>query len=76
MAFSRPFCVQVQGKKKKKMLTLSFYRSFTRYLYGILFKLFILVYNIEITSICGNLNFNKMYALFGENSFSPEIMVV
>ena len=34
------------------------------------------MYYLEITAIYVMLNFDKMYALFGVNSFSPEIMVV
>ena len=45
-------------------------------LYGILMKLCILVYTLEITSICCNLNFYEKYTIFGVNSFSPEIMLL
>ena len=50
--------------------------EFYSYLQCILFKLCILVYNLENTAICTNFNFDKVYAHFGVNSFSPEIMVV
>ena len=36
----------------------------------------ILVYNLEITTICHYFNFDKTYAFFCVNSISPEIMVV
>ena len=31
---------------------------------------------LEITAICCDLNYDKIYVLFGVNSFSPEIMDV
>ena len=34
------------------------------------------VYSLEIIALCQDFNFDKIYALFGVNSFSPEIMVV
>ena len=45
-------------------------------LLGILLKLWNFVYNLEITTICCNLNFAKIYARFGVNLFSPEFVVV
>ena len=50
--------------------------EFYSYLQCILFKLCILVYNLENTAICNNFNYDKVYAHFNVNSFSPEIMVV
>ena len=43
---------------------------------GNFIKLCILVCYLKITAFCYDLNFDKIYALFSVNSFSPEIMVV
>ena len=32
------------------------------------------MYHLDITTVCRHLNCVKIYALFGVNSFSPEIM--
>ena len=34
------------------------------------------MYNLEISNIRRNFNFDKIYAIFGVNSFSPKVMVV
>ena len=34
------------------------------------------MYNLQIAAICINFNFDKIYALFGVNSFAPEIVDV
>ena len=64
--------LRLEGQK----VSLSFNSVFTRYLKSILFKLCILVYNLEITVFSYNLNFDKIYSLFVVNYFSSEIMVV
>ena len=34
------------------------------------------MYNLEITTVCRDFNFDKIYTLFGVNYFSPQIMIV
>ena len=60
----------------KGKVFLSFNSAFKRYLNGVLLKLCILVYNLEITTIRRDFNFDKVYALFSVSSFSHETMVV
>ena len=53
------FCVKVQGNKGQRFFS------------SVLIVHF--VYSLEITTICCNISFAEIYALFGVNSFSPEI---
>ena len=46
------------------------------YIFGILLICCILVYNFKSVALCQDFNFDKIYVLFGINSFSPKIMVV
>ena len=71
-AFSHSICVKVQGNEGQKL----FFRFLIVYLQGILLKNCILMYYLEITATSLHINFYKIYALFGVNNFSPEIMVV
>ena len=34
------------------------------------------MYYLEITAVCRDFNFDKIYAFFGVSSFLPEIVVV
>ena len=68
IVFSQSFCVKVQGNESHEFF-FTVNSVFKRYLWGILLKLCILVYNLEITTICRNFNFTENFALFGVNPF-------
>ena len=72
---SSPFFVKVQVDEGQKVF-LSFDSVFRRYLWGILLKNCILVYNLEITESGCNFNMTKFGVNFSVNSFLTEIMVV
>ena len=71
--FHSLFSVKVQGNKGKSKFSV-----LILYLYvfiGHFLIFFTLLYNLKIIALCHNFNFDKIYTLFGVNSFSPEIMV-
>ena len=53
-----------------------FYYCIYKVFIGYFISIVYLMYYLEIKTICCNLNFDNIYALFGLNAFSPEIMVV